>query len=108
MIDQRGSSMDENTLNWIRQLIRENNLHEFYTSSVWRKTQSQILKEHHYECQRCKEKGLLIRARTVHHKKYLRDYPELALTEENLEPICEKCHYDEHHRKQGFMNEEKW
>lgn len=48
-------------------------------------------------------------ASTVHHRKYLRMHPELALDEDNLEPICEKCHYEEHHKKpQGFVNEERW
>lgn len=101
--------MNEITLEWIKQLIRDNNLHEFYTSSLWRRKQAQILKESHHECERCKKKGFVVRARTVHHRKYLRRYPELALDDNNLEPICEKCHYDEHHRKKlGFMNEERW
>lgn len=101
--------MTEEILEWIQQLIRDNNVHEFYTSSVWRRKQAQVLKEKHYECQRCKKKGLAIKARTVHHKKYLKKYPELALDDDNLEPICDQCHYDEHHRKDlGFMNEERW
>ena len=50
-----------------------------------------------------------MKATTVHHKKYLRLHPELALDPDNLEPICERCHYDEHHRKKpGFTNEERW
>ena len=48
-----------------------------------------------------------MKATTVHHKKYLRLHPELALDPDNLEPICERCHYDEHHRKKpGFTNED--
>lgn len=101
--------MENETTQWVQKLIRENNTHEFYTSSIWRRTQARILKENNYECARCKQKGLVVRARTVHHKKYLRAHPELALDDDNLEPICEKCHYDEHHRKMpGFMNEERW
>ncbi|MDY3251229.1 MAG: HNH endonuclease [Candidatus Choladocola sp.] len=100
--------MNDNTLNWIRKLIRENKTHEFYVSPLWRKKQAKILKENHFECSRCKEKGLVVIARTVHHKKYLRDFPELALDDDNLEPICDRCHYDEHHRKNEFMNEERW
>lgn len=101
--------MSDDLLQWIQKLIIDNNLHEFYTSSIWRNTQARILKENHYECQRCKNRGLVIKARTVHHKKYLRDYPELALDDNNLEAICENCHYDEHHRKKlGFTNEERW
>lgn len=101
--------MTEEMLNWIRGLIRDNKVHEFYTSPVWRRLQVQILKENHYECGRCKRKGLVVKATTVHHKKYLRIHPELALDPDNLEPICERCHYDEHHRKKpGFTNEERW
>lgn len=101
--------MNEQLLQWIRQLIRNNNLHEFYTSPLWRRKQAEILKRDHHECSRCKVKGLVVHANTVHHKKYLRRYPELAFDDDNLESICERCHYDEHHRKkQGFMNEERW
>lgn len=101
--------MTDQLLDWIRQLIRDNNLHEFYTSPLWRRTQAHVLKANHYECSRCKAKGMVVKAKVVHHKKYLRQHPELALDEDNLEPLCEKCHYDEHHRKKpGFMNEERW
>lgn len=101
--------MPDSLLSWIQQLIRDNNVHEFYTSSIWRKTQARILQKQHYECQRCKSKGLVTKARTVHHKQHLRAHPELALDDNNLEAICERCHYDEHHRKKpGFMNEERW
>ena len=101
--------MTEELLLWIKQLIRDNDLHKFYTSPIWRKTQASILKENHNECCRCKAKGLVIQARTVHHKKYLRTHPELALDRDNLEPVCERCHYDEHHRKKtSFANEERW
>lgn len=100
--------MEKEMLDWITQLIRENNVHKFYASPVWRKKQAQILRENHYECERCKRKGLVVRARTVHHKKYLRENPELALEDENLEPICERCHYEEHHKKRRFINEERW
>lgn len=101
--------MDDATLEWLKGLIRDDNLHAFYTSPLWRKKQAQILKENHYECMRCKKKGMVARARTVHHKKYLRQCPELALDDQNLEPVCGQCHYDEHHRrKPGFMNAERW
>lgn len=101
--------MTEEILEWIKELIRNDNLHAFYVSSIWRRTQTRILKKNHYECSRCKARGMVVRARTVHHKKYLRDYPELALEDENLEPICDRCHYEEHHRKRRkFLNEERW
>lgn len=101
--------MTDEMLEWIKKLIRDNDLHAFYTSPVWRRTQARILKENHYECSRCKAKGMVTRACTVHHKKYLREFPELALEDDNLEPICKNCHYKEHHgKKRGFQNEERW
>lgn len=94
---------------WILQLIAENRVHEFYNSSVWKRKKKEILKIQNYECQRCKAKGQYRKARTVHHRKYLRQRPELALVDDNLEAICDECHYDEHHRrKPGFMNKERW
>ena len=101
--------MNEKILKWIIGLIQDNNLHEFYTSPIWRRKQAEILKRDHYECSRCREKGLVVPANTVHHKKYLRRHPNIALDDDNLESICERCHYDEHHRKKArFMNEERW
>lgn len=94
---------------WIMQLITDDNIHAFYISSAWKKKKRQILKDQNHECQRCKAKGIYKKARTVHHKKYLRDRPDLALDDGNLEAICEECHYDEHHRKiPGFTNVERW
>ena len=36
-------------------------------------------------------------ATVVHHKRYLRDRPDLALNLDNLESLCNECHYREHH-----------
>lgn len=99
--------MDELTL-WIRELIRQNKVHEFYNSPIWKKKKNEVLRDQHNECQRCKKRGIYSRARTVHHKQYLRRRPDLALEDSNLEAICEQCHYEEHHVKKGFVNEERW
>lgn len=40
--------MEKEMLDWITQLIRENDVHRFYASPVWRKKQAQILRENHY------------------------------------------------------------
>lgn len=104
--------MNEDALEkWIKDLIAQDKLHTFYISSIWKSTKREVLKEQNHECQRCKLiKKIYTKATTVHHKKYVRKYPRLALTKSNLEAICEQCHYDEHHRgpKKGFINEEKW
>ncbi len=101
--------MNEEYLQWLKELIKENRMHEFYVSKEWRRKAKDILKQRNYECERCKKKGLVSDARTVHHKEYIKRHPELALEDSNLEAICVKCHYEEHHRKKKkFMNEERW
>lgn len=98
-----------NITEWIKELIVNNRVHEFYNSPLWKRKKKEILKGQHYECQRCKARGKYTPARTVHHKKYLRRRPDLALEDDNLEAICDSCHYDEHHKeKSGFINEERW
>lgn len=94
---------------WIRGLILEGRTHGFYTSPIWMKTRRAALKRAHGECQRCKARGKVVKADTVHHIRYLRDRPDLALDDDNLEALCAQCHYDEHHRKKpGFTNAERW
>lgn len=106
---EQGNGYMDNVTLWIKQLIAGNQVHVFYNSPVWKKKKRQILKDQHHECQRCKKKGIYKKARTVHHKQYLRKRPDLALCDYNLEAICDECHYDEHHRKKpGFINEERW
>ena len=39
------------------------------------------------------------RATVVHHRVHLKDAPELALTDSNLESICAACHEHEHEEK---------
>ncbi|WP_300379627.1 HNH endonuclease [Clostridium sp.] len=77
---------------------------------LWRRLRAEVLKEQHNECQLCKDNGLVEIAVTVHHIKYVKHYPELALTKDNLMAVCKECHYKIHHnlivKKQ--LNEEKW
>lgn len=95
---------------WIRKLIQHNNIKAFYNSVVWQHTRQEVLEEQHHECQRCKIKGLYSEAVTVHHIKYIRKHPELAITKSNLEAICEECHFEEHHKikVKPQLNEERW
>lgn len=66
---------------WIQRLILADNLHEFYTSPVWRRVRAKVLRDNHYECERCKKKGLVMPASTVHHRKYLRMHPETSFVD---------------------------
>lgn len=95
---------------WINKLIKYNNIKAFYNSALWQHVREEILQEQHHECQLCKEKGLFMPAVTVHHIKYVRQHPELALTKNNLIAVCEECHYDIHHRAEPKpqLNEERW
>lgn len=99
--------MTEEKLMWIRQLIRKNNLHPFYASGEWQALAERAREEQHNECQRCKAAGYYSPCEIVHHKKYVRKHPELALDINNLECLCRNCHENEH-KKKIFMNEERW
>ena len=115
---------------WLRYLISINRLDKFYHSKYFKKVKREVLKEQHYECQRCKEQGKLTivredikRSGVVHHVKYVRLFPELALSKyyidefgikrKQLIVLCNECHEIEHDRftsepKKEILNEERW
>lgn len=84
--------------------IKNGNVRKFYKSTVWRHKRQEILKRDNFECQRCKREGKFSKAEVVHHIKHLRKFPELALTDENLESLCAACHNKEHPEK-NFIKE---
>ena len=118
--------MTDELLAFIKECIRLDDMHSFYIKSVWKKKRIEIVKRDHYECQACKRKGKIkivkLKAKKiserayVHHKVHLKDYPELALENSNLETLCFDCHEAEHpeernfvlNKKEGFTNEERW
>ena len=109
---------------WVQQLIDEDRLHEFYTSSAWLNIRDEILEEFKYECQECKRRGKYKRAAIVHHVKHLREFPKLALSKTyidkdgkeqiQLKPVCKDCHeYVEHPKRLRWnakkpLTEERW
>lgn len=116
---------EEQLERWILQLIKEGQLIKFYKSKDWRELSEQIKKENNYECVFCKRKGIHTPARSVHHVQWVRKHPRLALsrtytykgkTYDNLIPLCESCHNEQHpdkrvqneFRKDHFVNEERW
>lgn len=102
----------------------------FYNSKEWKSKRLQILERDHYECQECRERLRLAavegkrlygkdakirRATEVHHKRELKDYPELRLDDDNLISLCVRCHNDKHGRRtktlvkrKKVISEEKW
>lgn len=112
---------------WINHLISIDKMERFYKSKYFRDIKNEVMKEQHYECQRCKEHGRLTivrpdkkRSGVVHHVNYVRTHPELALSkyyidrfgnkQRNLVVLCNECHEIEHDRfaKTVPLNEERW
>jgi len=57
----------------------------------WQRLRKLYLK-HNPLCERCKRMGSVTSADTVHHKKQIKEYPELRLEWDNLESLCRDCH----------------
>lgn len=117
-------------ITWLEYLISIDRLDKFYHSKYFKRVKREVLREQHYECQLCKEKGKLTivkenikRSGVIHHIKYVRDYPGLALSkyyideqgkkQRQLIVLCNECHEIVHERccigtRQEQLNEERW
>lgn len=73
----------------------------FYRSSKWKKKRLQILKRDGYACQECKKYGKNVDANIVHHLKEVEFFPELKLSNSNLQSVCAACHNRLHPEKGG-------
>lgn len=120
MITEQGMKLAK----WIRQLIREGKIEKFYQSKEWKELRTEVLEEHHYECQECLKTGRYTRATCVHHVNEVKDRPDLALSKfftdhkgvkhRQLMPLCNKCHNLVHDKLRGFVegnkftNQERW
>lgn len=83
----------------------------FYKSQQWERKRKSVLQRDHYACQECRRKGRYCRANTVHHIRHLKDEPELALEDDNLESLCRDCHeaiHEKENRQKDFWTPEKW
>lgn len=65
--------------------------HKFYKSPEWRTLRRNILHANPL-CIECKKEGKLVGAVDLHHKKDLKDRPDLALEPTNIIPLCKSCH----------------
>ena len=54
---KEGDSINNELLEFIKECIKNNNMHSFYIKKVWREKRKEIIKRDHYECQACKRKG---------------------------------------------------
>lgn len=68
----------------------------FYNSRQWRQTQAAYMASQNYVCERCKGPASI-----VHHKIYITPQnihdPNVTLSWDNLEALCQDCHNEEHH-----------
>jgi len=83
---------------------------------AWEQKARRIIKRDNHECQRCKRGGKYHRAECVHHKQELKQRPDLAFDDDNLEALCKRCHNIEHGKhlkakqrsKPRFTTVERW
>lgn len=80
----------------------------FYKTAEWKTCRKQYLDRVDHLCERCREKGLYVPARFVHHKIHLNSKnvhdPNISLSFNNLLAVCHECHNEIHFRK----NERRW
>lgn len=106
-IVQRSGTMDTAYLTWLVKLIEEDNLVKFYKNRKWRELRREALTRDNYECQACKKRGRYARAENVHHRKEVKQFPDLALDIDNVESVCIRCHNQEHKRFGRCKNKQK-
>lgn len=110
--------------------MTEKEIKAFYNSGQWAHKRAEIMDRDIFECQDCRErlkeaakKGIQLSgwqrkiwpAEQVHHIKELREYPSLALDNDNLISLCTRCHNIRHGRepsrfvkRKKRLTEEKW
>lgn len=71
-----------------------------YRSKAWKRVRKAYFKYRHGLCERCMRRGILAPGEIVHHKVHLTPAnvhdPSVALSFDNLELLCRKCHAVEH------------
>jgi 5-methylcytosine-specific restriction protein A len=76
----------------------------FYHSKAWRDCRASYIIKVHGLCERCAAGGKI-----VHHKIYLNesniDDPNVTLSHDNLELLCQDCHNREHFQSKSTDSE---
>lgn len=79
----------------------------FYSTAAWQRLREVVLQRDRgmcVECMRLYELGLIRRprrAQMVHHKVPVKEAPQLAMVEDNLESLCYKHHEEKHPEKRA-------
>lgn len=101
-------------LKQLNEWIDTNSIYQFYWTKEWRIVRKIRRQKDNNECQRCKREGRYKAADMVHHKQEVRHRPDLALTLDNTESLCNACHNREHpeklngYKQKKFDNLERW
>ena len=80
----------------------DRDLIKFYKSKDWKDLRIVKL-ESDPCCEVCLRRGIVRPAGNVHHRKEVREYPDLALDLDNLESLCIGCH----NRTHGYLRKNK-
>lgn len=81
---------------------------KFYHSRMWRQARLLALVRDNYQCQRCKQRGLIKEGNIVHHIVPLKEDWDRRTELDNLETICADCHNQEHPEKAAnYSNKSK-
>ncbi len=71
----------------------------FYNSKAWKRTRDAYVSSKFGICERCSRPD----SKQVHHKSYLTpeniNDPDITLSFDNLELLCDVCHQKEHNEK---------
>lgn len=82
----------------------------FYKSRAWQKCRAAYISKVGGLCERCLARGYYVPGYIVHHKEYIDleniTDPNILLSFDNLEYLCERCHNQEHHgeKKRYIIN----
>lgn len=79
---------------------------KFYKSKAWQDCRDSFIKSKGGLCERCLKKGEVVPAEIAHHIKELDDVnvhnPSIALSWDNLQAVCRKCHGEIHGKVKRF------
>lgn len=83
---------------------------QFYKSKKWQQCRDGYYKSVGGLCEKCKARGILEAGVIVHHKIHISPetirIPEVALSFDNLELLCRRCHAEEHGKLKRYKVDE--
>ncbi len=81
---------------------------DFYSSAAWIRCRRSFLNSKMHICERCQNKNGV--GNIVHHKTYITpdniNDPDVTLSWDNLECLCQVCHNREHHKEDEAVTAE--